>query len=65
VLFRSVEDGVVSQLFGAFSRYNDGPNRAVAQFLERYPEAYDIDTELCDFYGHNVTFNPNGWLRRR
>jgi cephalosporin hydroxylase len=60
-----VEDGVVSQLFGGLAKFSDGPNRAVVQFLERYPESYEIDTELCDFYGHNVTLSPNGWLRRR
>ena len=27
-------------------------------------EAYAIDTALCDQFGHNVTYNPNGWLRR-
>ena len=60
-----VEDGVVSQLSGAhYRQYDHGPNRAVAQFLARHPDAYAIDTDLCDRYGHNATYNPNGWLRR-
>jgi cephalosporin hydroxylase len=41
-----------------------GPNRAVAEFLARRPERFRIDAELCDFYGRNVTWSPNGWLRR-
>jgi cephalosporin hydroxylase len=61
-----VEDGVVSQLTGAhYRQYQDGPNRAVADFLARHGDAYEIDTGLCDRYGHNATYNPNGWLRRR
>ena len=60
-----VEDGVVSQLSGAhYRQYDHGPNRAVAAFLARHPDAYAIDTDLCDRYGHNATYNPNGWLRR-
>lgn len=60
-----VEDGVVAQLGGEhYRRYQNGPNRAVADFLAMRGEAYAIDAELCDFYGHNVTYNPNGWLRR-
>jgi cephalosporin hydroxylase/glycosyltransferase involved in cell wall biosynthesis len=61
-----VEGGVVSQLFGAqCAAYHDGPNRALAEFLKKHGKYYEIDIELCDFYGHNVTWNPNGWLRRR
>ena len=60
-----VEDGIVSQLPGeAYERYDDGPNRAVRRFLEQRGDAYEIDTSLCDRYGRNVTWSPNGWLRR-
>ncbi|GAB3380291.1 CmcI family methyltransferase [Lysobacter fragariae] len=60
-----VEDGIVSQLTGNhYRQYEHGPNRAVADFLERHPGAYAIDTALCDQFGHNATYNPNGWLRR-
>ncbi len=60
-----VEDGIVSQLSGAhYRQYQDGPNRGIADFLARHEEAYAIDTALCDQFGHNVTYNPNGWLRR-
>lgn len=61
-----VEDGIVSQLPGeAYRGYADGPNRAVAEFLAQRGDAYEIDEGLCDHYGRNVTYNPNGWLRRR
>jgi cephalosporin hydroxylase len=61
-----VEDGSLAFMpkehYGIFE---SGPNRAVEQFLREHPEAYEIDTALCDHYGYNVTWNPNGWLRRR
>lgn len=61
-----IEDGIVSQLSGAhYETYEDGPNRAVAAFLARHPDRYNIDKELCDHYGYNVTYNPNAWLQRR
>ncbi|WP_296603981.1 CmcI family methyltransferase [Nocardioides sp.] len=61
-----VEDGVVSRLSGEqYRRYDHGPNRGVADFLDRHGVDYEIDTDLCDRYGHNATYNPNGWLRRR
>lgn len=60
-----IEDGIVADLPGAqYDVYEDGPNRAVAEFLAAHPGAYRIDAELCDFFGHNVTFCPNGWLAR-
>lgn len=42
----------------------DGPNQAVAEFLRRNAGRYAIETSLCDFYGHNITYAPNAWLRR-
>lgn len=60
-----VEDGVVAQLSGGhYEQYQDGPNRAVAGFLSRRGDAYAVDTNLCDRYGYNVTYNPNGGLQR-
>lgn len=57
-----VEDGVVSD-FGLdkYERFEDGPNRAVADFLAEHQE-FEIDSKYCDFFGHNVTYCPNGWL---
>ncbi|WP_211371845.1 CmcI family methyltransferase [Marilutibacter maris] len=60
-----VEDGIVDGLSGEhYRRYRNGPNRAVADFLATRGDAYVIDEALCDLYGHNATYNPNGWLRR-
>lgn len=59
-----VEDGVVADLPGEhYEAYDDGPNRAVAQFLEEVGARYRIDEALCDYFGHNVTYCPNAWLR--
>lgn len=61
-----IEDGVLSQMpEPAYRQYEDGPNRAVADFLDRRGSDYVVDTALCDHYGFNATYNPNGWLRRR
>lgn len=60
-----VEDGVLSDLpEPVYRQYGHGPNRAVFQFLLERGQAYEIDASLCDLYGSNVTYNPNGWLRR-
>lgn len=59
-----IEDGVVESLPGLqYRQYESGPNHAVATFLDMTSGQYEIDTSLCDFYGPNVTYNPNGWLR--
>ncbi|KCZ87959.1 CmcI family methyltransferase [Hyphomonas johnsonii] len=59
-----VEDGVVADLPGEqYRAFEDGPNRAVAQFLTDVRDRYEIDAGLCDFYGHNVTYCPNAWLK--
>lgn len=45
------------------ARYQDGPSRAIGSFLDRHPE-YEVDRELCDFFGYNVTYNLSGYLRK-
>lgn len=40
-----------------------GPCRAISEFLRDHP--YEIDATYCDRYGHNVTGNPNGYLRKK
>jgi cephalosporin hydroxylase/glycosyltransferase involved in cell wall biosynthesis len=61
-----IEDGVVADLEGdVYRALDDGPNRAVTEFLDRMGDRYVIDTTFCDFYGHNLTYAPNAWLRRR
>jgi cephalosporin hydroxylase len=61
----AVEDGIV-QFFreSIYKKYENGPNRAVAAFIERHPNEYTIDASLCDYFGYNVTYNTNGFLRR-
>ncbi len=60
-----IEDGVVADLEGeVYRRLDDGPNRAVAELLARSGGRYEIDADLCDFFGRNVTYAPNAWLRR-
>lgn len=63
--FLVVEDGVVRDLPEAVCRrYEDGPNRAVAEFLAARRGAYETDRDSCDFFGPNFTWNPGGYLRR-
>jgi len=60
-----VEDGVLADFPDpAYDRYDDGPNRAVADFLSGDDGRYEIDVALCDHFGHNLTWSPNAWLRR-
>lgn len=58
-----VEDGN-SVSFGTHERYDGGPSRAVAEFLADSPGRYEVDRHYCDFFGPNVTWNPNGYLKR-
>lgn len=60
-----VEDGVLSQLSPEhYRRWGEGPNAAVRDFLASRPGRYEIDRDLCDRFGRNVTWSPNAWLRR-
>jgi cephalosporin hydroxylase len=60
-----VEDGVVADLSEPeYSQFEDGPNHAVADFLAHGGARYRIRTDLCDFYGPNLTWAPNGWLQK-
>ena len=62
-----VEDGIVADLAAVdpatYRGYADGPRQAMQAFIQRYPGRYSIDTSLTDYYGHNVTWNTNGYLR--
>lgn len=58
-----VEDGNVSDM-GDDARFDGGPGRAISQFIFETTGRYEIDSTYCDHYGHNVTGNPNGYLRR-
>jgi len=60
-----VEDGVVGQLSAEpYRKYDNGPSRAIIDFMAKYPGCYEVDARLCDHFGFNATYNPNGWLRR-
>jgi cephalosporin hydroxylase len=63
-----VEDGIVDCLV-AVGRYkqedfNGGPTRAIKDFMQTNSNRFQIDRTLCDFFGTNTTWNPNGYLRR-
>ena len=58
-----IEDGNLTDM-GWSDEFNGGPNRAVGEFLGRHGSEYIIITGLCDFWGSNVTWNPNGYLRK-
>lgn len=59
-----VEDGIISDLTMDGS-YNSGPHRAIKQFLSENEGLYDIDPRYCDFFGYNLTWCTNGFLRKR
>lgn len=59
----AMEDGNLVEL-GLSERYQGGPNRAIAEFFEEDPDAFRIDTDLCDMFGQNATYNPNGYMRK-
>jgi cephalosporin hydroxylase/glycosyltransferase involved in cell wall biosynthesis len=58
-----IEDGIISDL-GEESFYQGGPNRAIREFLKKHGNEYVIDTNYCDFFGHNLTWNTNGYLKK-
>lgn len=57
-----VEDGIVAEL-GLSGSFGGGPQAAVKIFLGEHPE-YEVDSRYCDWFGKNVTYNVNGFLRR-
>jgi cephalosporin hydroxylase len=58
-----VEDGIVKDL-GIAHLFDGGPADAVAEFLALHPNDWEIDTYYCDFFGENMTWNINGYLRK-
>ena len=60
--FLVVEDGILADL--RYWDHANGPNRAIAEFRRRHPTDYRLAEEYCHFYGHNVTWNTNGYLQR-
>ncbi|MDB6053065.1 MAG: HlpA protein, partial [Verrucomicrobiales bacterium] len=58
-----VEDGIISDL-SKDATYMSGPHKALKEYLPLHPE-YEIDGEFCDFFGYNLTWCTNGFLRRK
>jgi cephalosporin hydroxylase len=58
-----VEDGALN-LLGWEEQYGGGPLRAIRTFLAETKNRYEIDRARCDTYGRNVTWIPEGYLRR-
>lgn len=59
----AMEDGVLEDL-GLSARYDGGPNQALKDYLSDNPESFEIAEDLCDMFGTNATYNPNGYLRK-
>lgn len=58
-----VEDGILTDMRVA-DAYGGGPLRAIHDFLARTHGRYEIDRTFCDYYGRNMTWNVDGYLRR-
>jgi cephalosporin hydroxylase len=58
-----VEDGILTAM-RAGDAYDGGPLRAIHEFLRRTGGRYEVDRSLCDYFGTNVTWNVDGWIRR-
>jgi cephalosporin hydroxylase len=59
-----IEDGIISDIIQDKS-YNSGPHQALKSFLAEYNHEYEIDSEYCDFFGYNLTWATNGYLKKR
>jgi len=59
-----VEDAAVPEI-GQDTWHEGGAAHATAQFMHDRGKDYQIDAAYCDFYGRNVTGNPNGYLRKK
>jgi cephalosporin hydroxylase len=61
-----IEDSIVKFLpDNVYRSYQDGPSRAVEDFLLTRSGDYEIERSICDFYGRNATWSPDSWLRRK
>jgi len=58
-----IEDGILTAMRAA-DAYDGGPLRAIHEFLARTGGRYTIDRAFCDYFGRNVTWNVDGYLRR-
>ncbi len=58
-----VEDGIISDIVNDPS-YSSGPHQALKAFLVEHRNEYEIDGDYCDFFGYNVTWGTNGFLKK-
>lgn len=58
-----IEDGIISDL-KRDSSFSSGPHKALKEFLQRRGSSYTIDSQYCDWFGYNVTWCTNGFLRK-
>ncbi len=58
-----VEDGIISDLVQD-PNYNVGPHQALKEFLAIYGAGYVIDQQYCDYFGYNLTWCTNGFLKK-
>ena len=58
------EDGIITDMTSGDDSFLSGPHRALQEFLTEHGDQYEIDSGYCDFFGSNVTWNTNGYLRK-
>jgi cephalosporin hydroxylase/tetratricopeptide (TPR) repeat protein len=58
-----IEDGTISDLVQDAS-YSSGPHLALKEFLAKRAGDYEIEGRYCDYFGYNLTWCSNGFLRR-
>lgn len=58
-----IEDGILEAMKVA-EDYGGGPTAAIDSFLNDRPGVFEVDRRYCDYYGHNVTWNTNGFLKK-
>jgi cephalosporin hydroxylase len=58
-----IEDGIISDLVQDAS-YNTGPHQALKKFLSEHEDEYEIDSSYCDYFGYNITWCTNGFLKK-
>jgi cephalosporin hydroxylase len=57
-----VEDGVLTELNTPI-KYHGGPTKALKEFVKKNKK-FSIDRKWTDMFGHNATFNVDGYLKR-
>lgn len=58
-----IEDGILGDMKVADS-YGGGPKKAIDEFLTEHRHDWEIDRAYCDYFGRNVTWNVDGYLRK-